>query len=220
LPQSGAAARGPPCGSGSGTPDPLMRSCPIEVRHISIEHPLELLLVEDQEVVEAFFSHTPQEAFADRIGPGSVIRGGENLNGTCHSHTSKTGSKFAVVITHQILRCLPVGRRFSQLVRHPEIGRRSCHANMDHLSCFELDEEEREERPKKEIVHLQEIAGPESRRVIVQKGCPPLSSWLRWANSSDVLLDGPLADTNAEFQEFPPHPFSTPQSILNCHLPD
>jgi hypothetical protein len=30
--------------------DPLMRSCPVEVRHIHIEHALELLLVEDEQV--------------------------------------------------------------------------------------------------------------------------------------------------------------------------
>ncbi len=46
----------------------LMRSCPVEVHHILIEHALELLIVEDQQVVEAFLSDTSQEAFADRIG--------------------------------------------------------------------------------------------------------------------------------------------------------
>jgi hypothetical protein len=38
--------------------DPLMRPCPIEVCHIPIEHPLELLLAKDQQVVKAFLSHT------------------------------------------------------------------------------------------------------------------------------------------------------------------
>jgi hypothetical protein len=61
---------------------------------------------------------------------------------------------------------------------------------MDHPSCLELDEEEREERSKEEIAHLQEIAGPASCRMIVQKGRPPLTFWLGCANRSDVLLDG------------------------------
>jgi hypothetical protein len=47
-----------------------MWSCPIEVRHISIEHTLQLLLVKDQQVVEACLSYPSHEAFADRIGKG------------------------------------------------------------------------------------------------------------------------------------------------------
>jgi hypothetical protein len=46
----------------------LMRSCQVEVHHILIEHALQLLLAEDQQMVKAFLSYTPQEAFADRIG--------------------------------------------------------------------------------------------------------------------------------------------------------
>ena len=38
--------------------DALMRSCLVEVRHILIEDALELLLVKDQQVVEAFLSYT------------------------------------------------------------------------------------------------------------------------------------------------------------------
>src|SRR5690242_10096576 len=47
--------------------DPLMGSCPVEVPHIVIEHALELLFMEDQQMVEAFLSDAPQEALADRI---------------------------------------------------------------------------------------------------------------------------------------------------------
>ena len=77
----------------------LMRSCLIEVRSIQIEYALELLLAEDQQVVKAFLSHTPQEAFADCIGTGCMIGGCKNLNSTRCRHTSKAGPKFAIVIT-------------------------------------------------------------------------------------------------------------------------
>ena len=150
-------------------PDPLMRPCPIEVGHIPIEHALELLLANDQQVVEACLSHTPQEAFADRIGSWGVRGSVENLNHTRCRHTSEAGSKFAIVITHEILWCLPIRGGFSQLLRHPGIGRRSCHSHMDHPSCLEFDEEECEERSKEEIGHLQEVAGPDICRVIAQK---------------------------------------------------
>src|SRR5258706_11751843 len=88
--------------------DALMRSCVVEVRSIPIEYALELLLAEDQQMVEAFLSHTPHEAFADGIGTRCMIGGFQNLNRTRCRHSSKAGPKFAIVITKQIRWRLPI----------------------------------------------------------------------------------------------------------------
>jgi hypothetical protein len=176
-----------------------MRSRPVEIGHIPIEYALKLHFVENKQVVKAFLSHAPQKAFADRIGSGSVIRRSEHFNGTRRCHSGETGPKLAIVITDQIFRCLPIRGSFSQLLRDPGIGWRPCHADMDYPSCLEFDKEEREERSKEEISHLQEIAGPDICRMIVQKGRPFLSSRSACANRSHVLLNGSLAYMNAEF---------------------
>ena len=102
-----------------------------------IEHALELLLLKDQQVVEAFLPHTPHEAFADRIGAWRMRGRFENLDATCPRHPSKARPEFAIVITNQVLRCLAKGGGFSQVLGHPGISRRSCHADMDHSSCLE-----------------------------------------------------------------------------------
>jgi len=117
--------------------DALMRSCLVEVDHIGIGHALELLLLKDQQVVEAFLPHTPHEAFADRIGAWRMRGRVENLDATCPRHPSKARPEFAIVITNQVLRCLAKGGGFSQVLGHPGISRRSCHADMDHSSCLE-----------------------------------------------------------------------------------
>jgi hypothetical protein len=65
-------------------PNALMWSCPIEVGHILIEHTLELFLVEDQEVIEAFTTHTAEKAFTDGIGSWRLIRRSEECDvGNC-----------------------------------------------------------------------------------------------------------------------------------------
>ncbi len=51
-----------------------MRSCPVEVGDIAIEHALELLILKDQQVIEAFLPQAPHEALADRIGSGCMKR--------------------------------------------------------------------------------------------------------------------------------------------------
>jgi hypothetical protein len=111
-----------------------MRSGPVEVHHILIEYALELLLAEDQEVIKAFLSDTPQIAFADRISSWCMNGRFENLDGTRGRYASKTWSKFAIVITNQILWRLPIRGGFSELLRDPRIGGRSCHAYVDYLS--------------------------------------------------------------------------------------
>ncbi len=131
-----------------------MRSCLVEVGHIGIEHALELLLLQDQQVVQALLSYTPQETLTDGIGSGSVNWRFEKLDATGLRHSAETGSKLAVVITDQILGCLPIGGGFPEMLRPPGIGRRSSDAHMDHLARLQFDEEEGKERSKEQIAHL------------------------------------------------------------------
>ncbi len=116
-----------------------------------------LLLLKNQQVVQAFLPYTPQEALADGIGSGSVIRYFKNLNCTCCRYTSEAGPEFAIVLTNQVLWCLPIRRGFSQLLRDPGIRRGSRDAHVDHLARFQFDEKEGKERPKEQIGDLPEV---------------------------------------------------------------
>ncbi len=89
--------------------------------------------MEDQQMVKAFLSYTSHEAFADRIGAFRMKGRFENLDVTRCSHTSEARPKFALVLTNQILRRLPIRGGFSELLRNPGIGRRPCHTYVDHL---------------------------------------------------------------------------------------
>jgi len=100
-----------------------MESCSVEVHDIRIQDLLELLFLKNQQMVQAFLPDTPQEALADRIGSWRVIGSFEQLDATGRRHSAETGSILAVVITDQILGCLPIGCGFSQLLGHPGIGR-------------------------------------------------------------------------------------------------
>jgi hypothetical protein len=100
-------------------PNPLMRSCLVEVHHIGIEDALELPLLQDQQVVQAFLPHTPGEALTEGIGSRRVIGGFEQLDATGRRHSAETGSILAVVITDQILGCLPIGCGFPERYAPP-----------------------------------------------------------------------------------------------------
>jgi len=44
----------------------------IEIDNMLVEKPGELLLMEDQEMIQAFSPHAQEKAFADGIGPARV----------------------------------------------------------------------------------------------------------------------------------------------------
>jgi hypothetical protein len=64
----------------------------VEIGHIGIEHPLELPLMQDQQVVLAFLSDAPQIAFADGIGSWGMNRRFEQLDATGRRYSAETGS--------------------------------------------------------------------------------------------------------------------------------
>ena len=141
--------------------DSLMRSSVVEVCHIPIEHALELPLVIDQDMIKAFLSHTPQEAFADRIGSGSVIRGFKNLDGTRLCNPCETQPKLAIIIPDEVLRPRAIAGGFPKLLCRPSIGGRSCDTDMDNFTRVQEGVEEGEQRAEEEIRDRQEVARPD-----------------------------------------------------------
>ena len=87
--------------------------------------------MQNQQVIEAFLTHAPQEALTDGIGSRGMNRRFEDLDRARFRHTSKARPKFAIVIPNQILGSLSIGGGFSQLLRHPGIGRRASDADVD-----------------------------------------------------------------------------------------
>ena len=94
--------------------DPLMRPGSVEVVHIRVEHAVELLLMEDEQMIEALTSYTSQEPLTDGIRSRSVIRSFENLDVTHISKPRETHSKLAIVITDEVLRPHAIGGGFPQ----------------------------------------------------------------------------------------------------------
>jgi len=93
--------------------DPLVRPGSVEGVHIRAQHPVKLLLMEDEQMIEALTSYTSQEPFTDGIRSRGVIRSFENLNITRLSKPREAHSKLAIVITDEVLRSHAIGGGFS-----------------------------------------------------------------------------------------------------------
>jgi hypothetical protein len=136
--------------------------------------------MKNQQMIEILLPNAPGEALADRIGSWSAIGGLEQLDATGRRHSSKARPEFAVVITNELFRRLPIGGGFSQVLGHPGIGWRACHADRDDLPRLQEGDEEGKERSKEQIAHLQEITGPDLFGMGAQKRAPLLTSCSLW----------------------------------------
>ena len=111
-----------------------MRPSLVEVVYICVEYPLELLLIQDEQVIETLASHTAQEALTYGIRLRNVIGRFEKLDATRLRNPCEVHSKLAIVITDEILRPLSIGGRFPKLLCSPSVSGTSCDSNVDHFA--------------------------------------------------------------------------------------
>ncbi len=111
-----------------------MRSSLIEIQDICPEEAGEVLLMEDQEVIQAFSPYASQKALTDGIGLWRMVWRSKHLDAARCCDARKIGAEFAIIIPNQILWRLSIWSCLPQLLRHPKIRRRSRHIDMDDLS--------------------------------------------------------------------------------------
>src|SRR5260370_201002 len=112
-----------------------MWSSLIEIDDRGFEKPGKLLLMQDEEVIQTFSPHAPQKTFTDGISAARVRYGVRSTLMLLVAATrARIRPEFAIIIPNQVFGCLPIRRRFAQLVRHPKIGRRARYIHMDDLS--------------------------------------------------------------------------------------
>ena len=141
--------------------DALMRPGSVEAVPIRVEHALELLLMQDEQMIEALTPYTAEEPLTDGIRARDVIRSFKNLNVTRLRNPSEAHPKLAIVITDEVLRPHTKGGGFPKRFGSPSVGGRSCHADVDHFARVQFDDEEGEQRVEEEIRDREEVAGPD-----------------------------------------------------------
>jgi hypothetical protein len=97
-----------------------MRPGSVEGVHRRVEYAVELLLMQDEQMIEALTPYTAKESLTDGIRARGVIRSFENLNVTRLRNPCEAYTKLAVVITDEVLRSHAIGGGFPKRYVRPK----------------------------------------------------------------------------------------------------
>ena len=96
-----------------------MRSSLIEIQDIGPEEAGELLLMEDQEVIQAFSPYASQKALTDGIGLWRMVWRSKHLDAARCCDARKIRAEFAIIIPNQICWRLSIRSRLPQRYAPP-----------------------------------------------------------------------------------------------------
>lgn len=195
----------------------LMRTGSVEKAHVLAEHGLQVMLSENDDVVQALAPNAAEKALANRIHQRSPNCCLHNADAGSFCHPVELRAELAVPVAEDDLSTLPERRDLAKLLSGPAFARLARHSEMNDLLRVYIDDEEREEGSKPDIVHLQKVAGPDC--VVAQERAPTLTiRW--WTHGAYVTLDRSLCDTNSELQKLASDSFGAPGPVLDRHAAD
>jgi hypothetical protein len=181
-------------------PDALMWPGSVEGVYIGAQYPLELLLMENEQVIETLATHTSEKALTHGIRSRGVIRCFENFYATRMCNPSEGRPKLAIVIPKQVFRPLSIRRGFPKLLCGPSIGGIACHADIDHPPRVQFDDEESEKRTEEEGSRWEKVAGPDLFGMVAQEDLPILATWSSRTYLSHIFLDCAFTDVKPQLE--------------------
>jgi hypothetical protein len=211
---SGCAERWP---GGQALPDPLVRTRAVEiVEAVFLQHVLEVPLCEDDDVIEALSADAAEKSLANRIHERSLNGRPKNADTGTGGGAAEVSAELAVVVANDELGSGAEGRGLPHLLRRPLRGRVPRDADVHDALGVDVNDEEREDWPKPNVVHLQKVA--RSHGVVVQERVPALPARRQRPTAcSHVPLDRAFRDVNPKLEELAANTLGTAESILRGH---
>jgi hypothetical protein len=157
--------------------------------HIRVEHPLKLLLMHDEQVIETLAPDTTEEPLTDGIRARSVRRCSEHLDVTRLGNPREAQPKLAIVITDEVFGPLSKCRGFPKLLCSPRVGGAACDADMDYSARVSFDDEEGEKRAEEEISDGEARRRPRSARHECARRCST-SALVAWPYAQVACTSG------------------------------
>ena len=166
-----------------------MRSRRVEMVAILPERAPQMIVVQDQNMVQAVSPNAAKEALANCIAVRRSRGRLDDDRAATRRHCIKRGAKLGVVIPNQEPRAVLEWHRFAELLCGPLVRWVAGDVEMDDLTVIESNQEQCKYGSESEVVELKKIAGPSLLRVVLKKGAPRLPMGVAGPDAARVLLD-------------------------------
>jgi hypothetical protein len=178
-----------------------------------------VLSSKNDDVIQTLAPYAANESFTNGINQGRPNRRTQYFHPCSFRNAIELSPELVVVIANDELGSLTERRDVAELLRRPFRGGRTSDANVHNALRIYVDHEERKDRPKPDVISLQEIAGPDC--MVSQKCAPSLAAReSRWSDFGHVSLDCPFRNSDTELQQFAAYSFRSPQDIFSGHAVD
>ena len=108
-----------------------MRSCLIEVVNVLGDNLQKMVVIYNDDKVQTLAPQAAYESFANGVGFGRCDGRTNDLDSCPGCGSIKLTAIFFVIVANKKLGTFAKGRSFSQLLRNPQLGRMTGHADMN-----------------------------------------------------------------------------------------
>src|SRR3979490_1545472 len=154
-----------------------MPSNPVVIGRIVFKNPAQMSLAQDNDVVQTLAPDRSDQPFGKAVLPR---RGRCNwlISDTHGTQSARDDSAVdSIPISDQIARSAIPRKRRGDLTCNPLRRRVGCDADPDEISAIKPYDDEAIQQLKANGRHYEQIHGGDVRRVVSQKGPPPLAGW-------------------------------------------
>src|SRR6478752_5668631 len=191
-----------------------MRSDTVVIFGIRFEYPAQMRLAQNNDVVHTLTPDRSDQPFGKAILPGRSWCGRLVPNAHGAQSAGDNAAIDPVAIADQVVRSLIPRKGLRDLTRTP-FCRRICRGvDPDEFSAVQPDDDEGIEQVETDSRDNEQIHRGNIRRVITQKGPPPLA-W--WSSPFDhVLGDARLRDFKPKLEQFAMDTWRAPKRIFHA----
>jgi hypothetical protein len=154
----------------------LVRSRGVEVGCVVVGDPIEMALVDEEDVVEELAAEAAHEALGHRVHVRCADSGLDDANTGSACGTIEGSAVLVVAIPDKEPGRGLLHGGVPDLLGSPLLGGAPGSGHMNHTAGALVDQEEEEQRPEQEIIGLDEVAGPGVEGVVPDEYCPGLAA--------------------------------------------
>jgi hypothetical protein len=177
-----------------------MRPLLIVEINVATDKTRKLLLMQDEEMIQAFTSHRTDESFTDGIRPWGFEWGFDFFDATASGHRRKLLAILLVIVANEIFGVLAPGCGLPKLLSRPGISWMAGNSHMLDFPSLMGNDDEDVNGTEKQVINNREITSPDILSMVLEKVRPILTRLS--TNLLHVFLNGWLAYTDAQLEQF------------------